>query len=58
MISKKALEEFKEIYKDEIGEDISDEEALDEAINLLTLMDKIYRPIKKAWLEEFEKRSA
>lgn len=58
MISKKALDEYKQIYREQFGEDISDEEALDQAINLLTLMDKIYRPIKKDWLNESEKKDA
>lgn len=53
MISDKALQEFKEIWKEEIGEEIPDEAAIEEAVNLLTVMNAVYRPIKKAWLKEF-----
>lgn len=53
MISDKALQEFKEIWKEEIGGDIPDEMAIEEAINLLTITNTIYRPIKKEWLKEF-----
>ncbi len=54
MISKEALEEFKKIWKDEFSEDISDQKALDLAINLLTIFNVIYRPIKKEWFNELE----
>jgi hypothetical protein len=54
MLSDKALEEFKKIWREEKGEDISDEKAAEEAINLLTLMDAVYKPIKKEWLKDFE----
>ncbi|MDP3792206.1 MAG: hypothetical protein Q8Q89_00555 [bacterium] len=56
MISKEALEEYKKIYKNQFGIDISDEEALDQAIKLLTLVDRVYRPIKKNWLKELQKK--
>ncbi len=52
MISQQALKEFKEIWKEEHGDDISDEFALEKAVNLLTLMDAIYHPVKKEWLNE------
>lgn len=52
MISDKALTEFKKIWKEQFGEDISDEKAMDEATPLLTLMNVIYRPVKKEWLDE------
>lgn len=56
MISKEALEEFKKIWREEHGEDISDEVALDEAVNLLTIMNVVYRPLKKEWVEEYDKK--
>lgn len=49
MLSDKALKEFKKIWKEQFGEDISDEKAAKEGINLLTLLNAIYRPIKKEW---------
>lgn len=57
MLSQKALEEFKKIWREGRGEDISDKKAAEEAINLLTLMDAVYKPIKKEWLKEFEARA-
>lgn len=56
MLSKKALEEFKTIWRKQFNEDITDEKATEEAINLLTLFDVIYRPIKKEWAEELDKK--
>ena len=54
MVSEKALREFKNIWKEEFGEDISDEKALEEATALLTMFDAIYKPIRKEWVEEYE----
>lgn len=56
MLSEKALQEFKEIYREEYGEEISDEEALKLGINLLTIFDKVYRPVKREWAEELLKK--
>lgn len=56
MISEQALKEFKQIWKEEKGEDISDEFAMEEAVNLLTIFNATYRPIRKEWLEEFIKK--
>ncbi len=52
MLSTEALQEFKEIWKQEFGEEISDEFVMDEAVNLLTMFNAIYRPIKEEWLSE------
>lgn len=56
MLSKEAIEEFKRAYKEEYNEEISDEKALDLGINLLTMFRAIYRPVKKEWLAELEKK--
>lgn len=56
MLSEDALQEFKALYKEEFGEELSDDKATELAINLLTMFDHVYRPIKKEWLEEFEKK--
>jgi hypothetical protein len=53
MLSKQALEEYKEIHHQETGGIISDEKLVDEAINLLTLFNFVCRPIKKEWLKEY-----
>lgn len=57
MLSKHALEEYKEIHRQETGKVLPDEVLVDEAINLLTLFNFVYRPIKKAWLQEYGQRS-
>lgn len=54
MLSKQSIQEFKEIWKKKHGEEISDEFAMEQAINLLTLFDIICRPIKKEWNDDYE----
>jgi hypothetical protein len=52
MLSEKAMQEFKKLYLEEYGEEISDERATELGINLLTIFDKVYRPVKKEWVKE------
>ncbi len=47
MLSDDALQSFKKIWKEQYGEEISDEKAEELGLNLLTIFDHIYRPIKK-----------
>lgn len=54
MIRDQALQEFKMIWRNETGQDITDKEALDAAVALLHVFDVIYRPIPKAWSDEYE----
>ena len=54
MVSEKALQEFKKLWKEEFGEDISDDKALESATALLTMFDAIYRPIRKEWDDEYD----
>lgn len=56
MLSKQALDEYREIYRNEHGEVPSDEILVEEAIKLLTVFDLVYRPIKKVWLEDYERQ--
>lgn len=51
MISNKQLQEFKSIYKEQFGEEISDAYALEIATKFVDLMEVVYKPMKK---EEFE----
>ena len=44
-LSKEAIEEYKRIYKAEFGKEISDQEAYEQANDLLELFKIIYRPI-------------
>ena len=43
------------IWQKETGQEITDKEALDAAVALLHLFDVIYRPIPKAWSDEYDK---
>ena len=54
MISDKALQEFKVIWLEEFKQEISDEFAMEQATQLLTLFDAIYRPIKKEWVKQYD----
>lgn len=45
MISAKALDELKEIYFEEYGKQISDDEAVKIGTRLLQLFKAVYRPI-------------
>ena len=53
MISGKALQEFKQIFQEEKGMELSDAEAMEEGVALLTLYNVVYRPVKREWLEEY-----
>lgn len=44
-LSREAIEEFKQIYKEECGKTISDAEALEMGLKLLRLFEIVYRPI-------------
>ncbi|MFH1824406.1 MAG: hypothetical protein ABH873_04175 [Candidatus Firestonebacteria bacterium] len=43
MISEKALDEFKKIYKKEAGEEISDREAYEKGNNLVNFFRLLYK---------------
>lgn len=42
-----AIQEFKLIYQETTGVALSDAEALETALNLLSLLDAVYQPIPK-----------
>lgn len=50
-----AIKDFKEIYKTEFGIEISDQEAQNQGIRLLQLMNLVYKPISKEWINKHEK---
>lgn len=56
MLSDEALNEFKKIYKEEYGEEVSDEQAEELGLNLLTLFSYIYRPVKKEWIKKLDEK--
>jgi hypothetical protein len=56
IVSPKALEEYKEIYREQFGKDISDAEALEQATKLLRLMEIVYKPMTKKDFDILEER--
>ncbi|MBI3231530.1 MAG: hypothetical protein HYZ51_00385 [Candidatus Doudnabacteria bacterium] len=58
MLSKKAIDEFKELYKKEYGEELNDFVASEAANRLLRMFDAVYKPIPKAWEEQYNKIKA
>jgi hypothetical protein len=56
MLTKQALEEYKKLHREETGTVLPDDVLANEAINLLTLFNFVYRPVKKAWLQEYGQR--
>lgn len=52
MLPPEALNAFKSIYLAQYGVELSDAEATELAISLLTMVDHVYRPVKQAWLDE------
>ena len=56
MISQEELEKFKAIYKKKSGIDLSDQDALEKATKLLTLVRAVYRPITKEEYDIVQKR--
>ncbi len=47
MLSETQVQEYIELVKDELGEELSPEVALESALELLNLVRAIYKPIKK-----------
>lgn len=55
MLSKEAIEEFKKLYKEHYGEELNDFVASEAANRLIRMMDVVYRPIPKAWEEDYNR---
>lgn len=55
MLSKKAIEEFKKLYKEHYGEELNDFVASEAANRLIRLVDVVYRPIPKSQEEEYNR---
>lgn len=51
MISTAALQQFKDIWRDEVGTELSEGELIEQATALLTMFDAIFKPIKR---DEYE----
>lgn len=52
MLSKKALQDYKAIYKKRYGVELSDQEAQEKGRKLLEFFKLIYQPIPKKWLKQ------
>lgn len=52
-ISDEKIEEYRKIYKEEFGKEISKEEARRQGTNLVNLMKLIYKPITKEEAAKF-----
>ncbi len=57
MIPDKHIQEFKSIYKEQFGEEISDAYALEIATKFVDLMEVIYKPMSKEKFDELAKRN-
>ena len=55
MLSKKAIDEFKQLYKEKYSEELNDFVASEAANRLIRMFDVVYRPIPKAWEEQYKK---
>ncbi len=51
MLSHDAISEFQEIYREELGIEISFEEASERAEKFLHLFKNVYQPIPEDWLK-------
>lgn len=52
MLPKDAINEYKQIYQEEFGVSISDEEAARKALNFLKLYKLVNQPISQDWIEK------
>ena len=56
MISKVGLEEFKQIYLEESGIQLSNEEVLEKALPVLNLVATLIKPVKQLLVDEDKKK--
>lgn len=56
MISQEMLEKYKTIYQNKFGKAISDQEVLEQAAKLITLVKAVYKPMTKEEFKQLEKR--
>lgn len=56
MLSNKQVEQFKNLFKDSFGEELSDTEALEKGTKLIRLFQIIYKPMTQKELEIVQKR--
>jgi hypothetical protein len=54
MLSEEAITRYREIYRKEIGGEISQEEAAAQAQRLLNMARIVFQPMPKSWLERYQ----
>ncbi len=47
MTTEELVRRYKEVYKSKTGKDVSDEDALDQAMKLVTLVEAVYKSLPK-----------
>ena len=52
MLSKDAVNEYKQIYQDDYGVSLPDKEAAEKALNFLKIFKLIYQPVSKGWIKK------
>lgn len=50
-----AIDEYKRICQEELGQALPEDIVIEQATALLSLINAIYRPIKRKWLEDYDK---
>lgn len=55
-ISEAQLTSFKALYKQHFGEELNQEDALEEALKLVRMMQLVYKPITKKQYQQVIKR--
>lgn len=56
MISEEQITKYQEIYKNHFGKEISREEAYEQGIKLIRLIEIIYKPMTKDEFQQVQKR--
>lgn len=57
-LTKEQLNKFKQIYKEQFKEDLSDAEALEKATKLMRLIEIVYKPMTETEYNQLQKRRA
>lgn len=56
MISEEQIKTFQMLYKNRFGKDISQEEAYEQGVKLIRLIELIYKPMTEAEYQQLQKR--
>ena len=56
MLSDKQITKFRDLYKKRFNEEISREEAYEQGVKLIQLVELIYRPMTKKEYQQLQKR--